>query len=62
MEFYTEEEIRDILKLGFKKCKALMGTEGFPSIKLGQEYRVPVDKFNEWVANTKEFKLNYKSV
>lgn len=38
MNFLTEDDIKDILKLNNRKTKALMRTEGFPSIKIGQEY------------------------
>lgn len=59
MEFYTETEIRDMLRLGEKQCKALMQTDGFPSIKVGREYRILKSAFTEWLQNTKEIKLNY---
>lgn len=36
-----------------------MRTKGFPSIKIGREYRVEEDSFTEWVGKTKEIKLDY---
>lgn len=36
-----------------------MRTEGFPSIKIGREYRVEEDSFTNWIENTKEVKLDY---
>lgn len=59
MEFYTEEQVKDMLQLGTKQCHALMQTEGFPSIKIGRQYRVLVSDFKDWLNNTKEIKLNY---
>lgn len=59
MEFYTEEQIKDMLQLGTKQCHALMQTDGFPSIKIGRQYRVLVSDFTDWLNNTKEIKLNY---
>lgn len=49
----------DILKLNDRQARALMRTEGFPSIKIGREYRVAENSFIEWVQNTKEVKLDY---
>lgn len=62
MEFFTEEEVKDILHLGDKQCKALMRTDGFPSIQIGREWRVSVDAFKEWLKNTKTIKLDYRGV
>lgn len=59
MEFYTEEQVKDMLQLGTKQCHALMQTEGFPSIKIGRQYRVLASDFKDWLNNTKEIKLNY---
>ena len=59
MEFYTEEQIKDMLQLGTKQCHALMQTDGFPSIKIGRQYRVLASAFTDWLNNTKEIKLNY---
>lgn len=36
-----------------------MRTEGFPSIKIGREYRVEEDSFTNWIGTTKEVKLDY---
>ncbi|MBQ9198576.1 MAG: hypothetical protein IJ141_00120 [Lachnospiraceae bacterium] len=62
MEIYTENDIKELLTLSSKQVRALMTTEGFPSIKVGSKYRVEAEKFKEWLNNTKEFKLDYTSV
>lgn len=62
MEFYTEEQVKEMLKLGTKQCHALMQTEGFPSIKVGREYRVLRSSLEEWASSTKEIRLNYEHV
>ena len=43
MTFYTITELQELLKLNPKQAKALMHTDGFPSIKIGREYRVEED-------------------
>lgn len=62
MEFYTENDIREMLQLGVKQAHALMRTKGFPSIQIGRDFRVPVEAFKEWVSNTKSITLNYQGV
>lgn len=59
MNFLTTEEVQNILKLNTKQAKALMRTDGFPSIKIGREYRVEEDDFYNWIKSTKSVKLDY---
>ena len=59
MNFLTEDDIKDILKLNNRKTKALMRTEGFPSIRIGQEYRVEEQALIDWMKETKIVKLDY---
>lgn len=61
MNVLTTEELQDILKLNPKQAKALMRTEGFPSVKIGREYRVEEEALMEWMKSTKAIKLNYSS-
>lgn len=49
MNFLTEDDIKDILKLNNRKTKALMRTDGFPSIRIGQEYRVEEQALLDWM-------------
>lgn len=49
MNVLTTEEVRELLKLNDRQAKALMRTEGFPSIKIGREYRVTEDDL--WIYN-----------
>ena len=59
MTFYTITELQELLKLNPKQAKALMHTYGFPSIKIGREYRVEEDMLRQWLNDTKEFPLDY---
>ena len=59
MKFLTTEDIQEILQLNNRQARALMRTEGFPSIKIGREYRVEEDSFVNWIGTTKEVKLDY---
>ena len=59
MNVLTTEELQDILKLNPKQAKALMRTDGFPSVKIGREYRVAEEALMEWFKSTKAIKLNY---
>lgn len=63
MAFYTEKQVSDMLQLGKKKTHALFQTEGFPAIKIGRDYRVEVEAFKKWAADTKEItNLNYEGI
>ena len=59
MTFYTITELLELLKLNPKQAKAFMHTDGFPSIKIGREYRVEEDMLRQWLNDTKEFPLDY---
>ena len=59
MKFYTAEDLEKILKIGKRQAKVLMRTEGFPSIKIGREYRVEEEAFLEWIHHTKVVRLDY---
>lgn len=59
MTFYTADELQEILKIGSRQARALMRTSGFPSIKIGREYRVEQEAFLNWINQTKSVKLDY---
>lgn len=59
MNILTAEDLQDILKLSAKQSKALMRSEGFPSCKIGREYRVTESALQQWLDNTKSVKLDY---
>lgn len=48
-EFYTVEDIKNMLTIGFNKAYNLVKSDGFPSIKIGNKYVVPKEEFNNWV-------------
>lgn len=60
MNILTTENLQDILKLSDKQAKVLMRTNGFPSCKIGREYRVTESALQQWLDNTKSVKLDYR--
>ena len=62
MNILTVEELKDVLKITEKKAKALMRTDGFPSIRIGREYRVEEEALMEWMKSTKAINLNYSKL
>lgn len=62
MNILTVEELKDVLKISEKRAKALMRTNGFPSIKIGREYRVEEQALIEWMKTTKSIKLDYSKL
>ena len=61
MNILTTKDLQDVLKISPKQAKALMRTDGFPSIKIGREYRVEEQSLLDWMKTTKAVKLDYKS-
>ena len=61
LNILTEEDLQNILKISPKQAKALMRTDGFPSIKIGREYRVEEQALLDWIGTTKAVKLDYTS-
>ena len=59
MNILTTDDVKALLKISDKKAKALMRTEGFPSIKIGREYRVEEQALIDWMKETKIVKLDY---
>lgn len=59
MVFYTENDLKEMLHISVKKAKALMRVDGFPSIKIGNTYRVEQELFIQWMKNNKYIKLDY---
>lgn len=59
MNILTSEDLQNILKIGERQAKALMRTKGFPSCKIGREYRVTESALQQWLDNTKSIKLDY---
>lgn len=62
MRFYTEEELQEVLQVSKKQAKALMRTPGFPSIRIGRNYRVEEGAFLDWIKQTKHVRLDYSRV
>ena len=48
--FYNTAEIQELFGIGRNKALALMKTEGFPSVKLGNVWLVDTEKLDEWIS------------
>lgn len=48
-KFLTVYDIRDYLGIGQRQAYELVKSEGFPTKKLGNSYRIPKEDFLEWV-------------
>lgn len=59
LNIFTTEDLQNVLKISQKQAKALMRTDGFPSIKIGREYRVTEQALTDWIETTKAVKLDY---
>ena len=59
MNILTTEEVQDLLKLNNRQAKALMRTDGFPTIKMGREQRVSEDDLMKWIGAKPNIKLDY---
>lgn len=59
MTIYNTDDLKELLKISTKQAKALMRTEGFPSFKIGREYRVSEQRLNEWISSSPAVKLDY---
>lgn len=59
MNILTTEDLKNLLKISDKQANALMRADGFPSIKIGREYRVEEQSLIDWMKETKSVKLNY---
>ena len=58
-QFYTINDLKEILPIGTTNIYNLVHSAGFPSIIVNRKIVVPVDKFNEWVNSStgKKIKL-----
>lgn len=59
MNYLATEDLQKCLKLNLKQAKALMRTEGFPSVKVGRKYIVEENDVHQWLSERKEVKLDY---
>ena len=63
-KFYSVKDVAAMLAIGKGRAYALMQAKGFPAIKLSGTYKISVDLFDQWVADTiangGEFKIEQK--
>ena len=50
--FYTPMEISEILKISYNVALDYIRNSGIPYQRIGRQYRVSVDAFNEFVKET----------
>ena len=62
MNILTTEDLQEILKITERRAKALMRSEGFPSIRIGRDYRVEEEALKEWLKTTKSITLDYSKI
>lgn len=62
MNVLTTEDLQELLKISERRAKALMRAEGFPSIRIGMDYRVEEEALMEWLKTTKSVKLDYSKI
>ena len=48
-EFYTSEQVMDILQIGRDRFYQLVRHPEFPALKVGSEWRIPKREFDAWV-------------
>ena len=50
--YYTPAEVEEILHVGLTTVYELLHRAEIPSIKVGRQYRIPIDKFHKWEAES----------
>lgn len=45
----TVKEVSEALGIGINQTYTLIKKDGFPTIKIGQQYLIPKDSFEQWV-------------
>ena len=63
--YYTVSEVQEMLGLRRQTVYMMLETGQIPALKLNKIWRVPIDKFNQWLENetclqTKERSMNVK--
>lgn len=49
-QYYTVEELMEILSIGRNTAYKLIQTKGFPVLKIGKSYRISIEGFQKWKA------------
>ena len=50
--YYTPAEVGEILDLGLTTIYELIHRGEIPAIRGGRQYRIPIDKFHKWEAES----------
>lgn len=55
--FYTPKDISDILDISYQNALEFIKYSGIVYLKIGRQYRVNIDIFNEYIKNTNIVKI-----
>ncbi len=54
------KEIAEAMGMGIHQAERLVKSAGFPSIKIGRRYFVPISEFEKWIKNYAYSQVPYK--
>lgn len=57
-QFYTVNDLADILPIGKTNLYSLVHSKDFPAITVGRRIIIPIDKLNEWLNSSVGKKIN----
>lgn len=57
-QFYTVNDLADILPIGKTNLYSLVHSKDFPDITVDRRIIIPIDKFNEWLNSSVGKKVN----
>lgn len=57
-QFYTVNDLADILPIGKTNLYSLVHSKDFPAITVDRRIIIPIDKFNEWLNSSVGKKVN----
>ena len=61
MNFLTEQEVQELLKISERQTKSLFQAEGFPGVRIGKSYRVEESRLLSYLDTAGEIKLEYNN-
>ena len=50
-KMYSVNDIKSYFGCSREKSYQIIHSVGFPKIKIGKQYYIPVDKFDKWIEN-----------
>ena len=58
-EIYTIKDIMQILKIGETSARKLVSTRGFPSMRVGRQYRILKTDFEKWLRQNSDKEITF---